>query len=321
MPAARFLQEFIPKHRRHPVATFGAYLQGWSGLEGGRASTEGVLMMNPFRRACAVDSTISRRICNRLLRGLAAVMVPLAGLPHAQAQSTDEDRTRYSVGAAVLFDNDGYRGVGTETLVLPGVAVQNKWVDLFGPQLDLRLIGNDRRSWWIGPRFEYRFDGYEQDDGALFSGMASRRGGLFYGLSGSIELGGDFALEADYVKAANRDAGFERGAVASLQLARTFRKGPWSFTPRVGFEYQSSQYVDYYYGVRPSEATAGRPSYAGKSSWSPELGLLVRWRVNPRQFVFANLNYERYASEIRNSPLIDRSGIPQLVLGYQFMLN
>ena len=86
-------------------------------------------------------------------------------------------------------------------------------------------------------------------------------------------------------------------------------------------EYQSSRYVDYYYGVRSGEATAARPSFAGKSSWSPEVGLLVRYRASPRQFVFANFNYERYAKEIRTSPLINGSGIPQLILGYQYVLD
>jgi outer membrane protein len=252
---------------------------------------------------------------------LAVSLMWLMGHCHAQAQPPDDDRTRYSIGAAVLFDKDGYRGVGTQTLVLPGVSIQNKWVNLFGPQIDLRLIGNDKRSWWIGPRIEYRFDGYEQDDGAVFRGMASRKGGLFYGLSGSVELGGEFELEADYVKAASREAGFDRGAVASLQLSWNYRRGPWTLVPRIGLEYQSSRYVDYYYGVRLGEATALRPAYAGKSTWSPELGLLVRWQASPRQSLFANFNYERYAKEIRNSPLINASGIPQLVLGYQFVLN
>jgi outer membrane protein len=240
---------------------------------------------------------------------------------HANAQTPDDERTRYSIGAALLVDKDGYRDVGAQTILVPGLSIQNKWVTLYGPQLDLRLIGNDKRSWWIGPRIEYRFDGYEQADGAVFSGMSDRKGGLFYGLSGSFDLGSDFELEVDYVKAARREAGFDRGAVASIQLSRSFRSGPWTLVPRIGLEYQSSRYVDYYYGVRSGEATSARPAYAGKASYSPELGLLVRFRASPRQFIFANFNYERYAKEIRSSPLINASGIPQVVLGYQFMLN
>ena len=73
--------------------------------------------------------------------------------------------------------------------------------------------------------------------------------------------------------------------------------------------------------MRPGEATAVRPAYAGKSTWSPELGLPLRWRASSRQFLFANLNCERNAAEIRNSPLIDARGIPQLVLGYEFVLS
>jgi outer membrane protein len=120
---------------------------------------------------------------------------------------------------------------------------------------------------------------------------------------------------------AGSEAGFKRGAVASFQLSRDFGSGPWSFVPRIGLEYQSSSYINYYYGVRTSEVTASRPAYTGKSGWSPEVGLLVRYQLSRRQVLLANLNYERYPSAIRNSPLIDASGIPQLVLGYQFLLN
>ena len=262
---------------------------------------------------------------SRSSRLVAGTLLLLIGLGPASAladnNDADESRTRYSVGAALLLAKDGYRGVGRESVLIPGLSIQNKWVNLFGPQLDLRLIGDDKRSWWIGPRLEYRFDGYEKADSAIFTGMSDRKGGLFYGLAGSFDLGGGFEFEADYVKAASKEAGFSRGAVASLQLSRSYTHGAWAFVPRVGAEYQSSRYVDYYYGVRPVEATAARAAYAGKSSWSPEVGLLVRYRASPRQLIFANLNYERYAKEIRNSPLINASGIPQLILGYQYVLD
>lgn len=51
------------------------------------------------------------------------------------------------------------------------------------------------------------------------------------------------------------------------------------------------------------------------------MGLLVRYRASPRQFVLANLNDERYAKQIRNSPLIHASGIPQPILGDQYVLD
>lgn len=262
----------------------------------------------------------------RLIGLVATALVLSGGLGPSVAladnnNDDDRERTRYSVGAALLLAKEGYRGVSRESALIPGVSIQNKWVNLFGPQLDLRLVGNDKRSWWLGPRIEYRFDGYEKADSTFFTGMADRKGGLFYGLAGSVELGSGFELEADYVAAASKEAGFSRGAVASLQLSRSYTSGEWAFVPRFGVEYQSSRYVDYYYGVRVGEAIAGRPAFAGKSSWSPEVGLQVRYRASPRQLVFANFNYERYAKEIKNSPLINTSGIPQLILGYQYVLD
>lgn len=76
---------------------------------------------------------------------------------------------------AVLVDKDGYRGVGAQTRVVPGIAIRDKWVELFAPQLDLRLGGNEGRSWWIGPRvgLEYPSSRCVDDDHGVRLGEAT----------------------------------------------------------------------------------------------------------------------------------------------------
>jgi MipA family protein len=247
-------------------------------------------------------------------------LAPLA-VPRAAAAADDSGGswagTRIGIGAAVLVDKDGYRSVGAETLLLPGVSVVNKWVVLFGPQVDLRLVGADDRRWWVGVRVEARQDGFEAEDGAFLAGMAERRGGVFAGLAAAWTLDNGLEIAVDAVGARRR----EQGRVASIELGRTWQAGAWSWKPRVGLEWADKRYIDYYYGVRPQEATPLRPAYTGRAARSVELGLDLRWSFAPRQTLFANLNYERYPNAIRKSPLIEASGIPQLVLGWQYRLR
>ena len=250
-----------------------------------------------------------------LIAGRIALSLALAAASSpGQSQPVAAGQTRIGVGAAVLVDKDGYRGVGADTLLIPGVSVRNKWIDLFGPQLDLRLVGSEDRSWWAGPRIEYRFDGYERADGTVFNGMEDRKGGAFFGVAAATPIGGGFALEVDFVRAGRS----ERGAVGSVQISRAFQARAWTFVPRIGAEYQSARYVDYYYGVRANEATSTRPAYRGTSATSAEVGLFTRLGLSRHQSVFINLNYERYPSVIRSSPLMDASGIAQAVIGYQY---
>lgn len=110
-------------------------------------------------------------------------------------------------------------------MLIPGLSIQSKWVNLFGPQRDLRLIGNGERSWWLGLRIEYRFDGYEKADSAVFMGIGHRKSGLFYGLADSGELGSGFELEADYLKGASKEARFNRGSDDWLQVSRSYTHG------------------------------------------------------------------------------------------------
>ncbi len=247
----------------------------------------------------------------------AAIHLPMARAQAPAAAPESPPGTRVGIGAALLVDRDGYRGVGAESLLIPGLSLQNKWFTLFGPEFDLRLIGAEDRRWWLGARIEYRQDGYEPEDGAVFTGMARRRGGIFSGIAGVYGFDNGVSLSFDLVRAARR----EQGAVASIELGRTYRFGAWSLKPRVGLERASADYIGYYYGVRPGEATATRQAYAGRAATNAEFGLDVRWRLAPRQTLFANVNYERYPQAIRQSPLIQSSGIPQLVIGYQYLLR
>lgn len=217
----------------------------------------------------------------------------------------------------MLSANEGYRGAKSETTLIPGLSIENRWIRLFGPQLDLKLAGNDARTWWVGPRIEYRFDGYEAADSAFLSGMAERKGGVFAGIAGEFDLGNRFSLEFDVLRGGS-EGGNERGRVASLGLSRAYPSGAWTIVPRIGIEQASSSYVQYYYGVRASEATAARRAYNGKSTTNWEFGVLVNYTVDRNQRLFANFNYERYGAGIKDSPIMEKSGIPQVVFGYQY---
>lgn len=277
--------------------------------------------MKHLHRLIAQPGVPSSRVPHRwgriAMAASAATLTSLSTLAQTPAASSPDDTTRYGIGAAVLSANEGYRGGKSETTLIPGLSIENKWVRLFGPQLDLKLAGNDARTWWIGPRIEYRFDGYEAADSAFLSGMAKRKGGVFAGIAGEFDLGNRFSLDFDVLRGGS-EGGNERGRVASLGVSRAYPSGAWTVVPRIGIETASSSYVNYYYGVRASEATAARAAYSGKSTTNLEFGVLVNYTLDRNQKLFANFNVERYGSGIKDSPIMDKSGQAQVVFGYQY---
>ena len=95
------------------------------------------------------------------------------------------------------------------------------------------------------------------------------------------------------------------GYQASARIGKRFRINNFMIEPSIGVNYQDSNYVDYYYGVRPEEATAFRSAYNGDSALNTE----VRVAISTRQFLGGMTRLEVGATffddSISDSPLTD----------------
>ena len=76
--------------------------------------------------------------------------------------------------------------------------------------------------------------------------------------------------------------------------------------------------MDYYYGVRQSEATSARPAYEGKSTTETEVGVRFIYLLASNQRLILDVNDTRWGSGISKSPLVDRTSTPGLLLGYTY---
>ncbi|MEM0911797.1 MAG: MipA/OmpV family protein, partial [Pseudomonadota bacterium] len=81
----------------------------------------------------------------------------------------------------------------------------------------------------------------------------------------------------------------------------------------------SDDLVDYYYGVRQSEAILNRPFYLGESTTNVTLGINSNWQWDRQNRFVANLSVTALGSEIEDSPLIDASTNVQFILGYLYV--
>ncbi len=145
------------------------------------------------------------------------------------------------------------------------------------------------------------FAGYEEDDSAVFTGMEDRdfsyaagiglnynTGGWVYSLSTSADILGKFD-----------------GYQASARIGKQFRIDQYMIEPSIGVNYQDSNYVDYYYGVRPEEATAFRSAYNGDGALNTEIRIAVSTRQFFKGMTRLELGATFFDDSIRDSPLTD----------------
>ncbi len=221
--------------------------------------------------------------------------------------------THWGLGAGVGIEQSPYKGYGSKVSPIPLAYFDDKWVRVQGAGIDLK-IGS-----WSGVSVALRgqfalFDGYKGSDAPILNGMQNRNGAFWYGpaLAWSTAFGtfsGDFLL------------GGNKGERAKIAYGKSFAFGSFSIEPHVGAEWLGSKYVDYYYGVRPSEARPGRPAYNGTSTWNVSVGSRVDYKFTEHQKIILDVGVSHLGSGITDSPLVGKRFIPEVRIGYMYQFK
>lgn len=221
--------------------------------------------------------------------------------------------THWGLGAGAGIEQAPYKGYGTRFTPIPLIFFENKWVHAFGTTLDLKIGKWNNVSMSLRGKYALG-DGYKQSDAPILNGMQNRNGAFWYGpaLSWHTAFG---TLSGDFL------AGGNKGEMASIDLRKSFEYGQFSIEPHVGAEWLGSKYVDYYYGVRPSEVRAGRPAYSGKSTYDMSVGARVDYQFTRHQIVILDVGASHLGSGITDSPLVGKRFIPQARIGYLYQFN
>lgn len=241
------------------------------------------------------------------MRALTAGILGTALLLSAETQANPQ-QTGWGVGLAAIAQDQGYRGGETETQVFPMVFYQGQHFYWRGPELGYRIADN------LTVFAEYRFDGFELEDSDFFTGMQERKG--------TLDLGAAYKFETkmvDLTLSGQADVLSEHeGYEFSATLSKGFPALGGRLTPSIEVSYLSDNLVDYYYGVRTSEATAVRPEYNADNSVNVSFGIAGFWPVTDNQNIIAAFNYSLLGSEIEDSPLMEEGESKSVFVGYVY---
>jgi MipA family protein len=240
--------------------------------------------------------------------------------PSPGPDSAEESKSySWGLGIAGLSQQQSYAGIDRNNIAIPLIYFENRWVELMGPWLDIKLPGLE---WGEDQELElalrtqlFGFDGYKPKDAPILSGMAERKAGLFAGPSFKwsnpvVNVFGEWQFDA---------SGNSKGQRMSLGLERQFHFGNrFMLTPSATATWLDDKYANYYYGVRSAEARAGRPVYNAESTVNTELSLRADYFFDQRQAVFLQAGYTTLGSKLEDSPLTDRSGETMVLFGYLY---
>lgn len=229
---------------------------------------------------------------------LATGLPALSFMVHAQEQSG------WSIGTAIVSSNASYRSQSSDTFAVPMINYEGENFYLRGitagyylqrqreQQLSLELSAEPFR---FRPQDSADLQ-MRQLDRREFSGSASARYNRVTAIGlVSTRVGTDLT-------------GRHNGQSANITYSYPFNRewgGEWQFSPRLGVDYRSKDWVRYYYGVSANEAArTGLSEYNGDHAFSPFIGLGGFTRLTPGIMLSGSVTLSRLSSAVTDSPMV-----------------
>ncbi|OLQ77747.1 hypothetical protein BIT28_05285 [Photobacterium proteolyticum] len=213
------------------------------------------------------------------------------------------------VEAGVVTGSELYKGQDKTTAVVlnGGYHGEDFNIDLGG--INYRFIGTDNDLVNMSAYFTAGGTGYDADDADVLKGMKDRK------MSGDLGLNADFHLGLGTVSTFLQHdvTGAYKGFIGGAKYFHVMNLGVADFVPFAGVSYLSKDFVDYYYGVKASEATSTRKAYKGDSDFAFNVGYKLVVPVTDSIDITQSTAYTRLGSKISDSPIVDSAN--QWVVG------
>jgi outer membrane protein len=204
------------------------------------------------------------------------------------------------LGVAALMERSPYRDGGTRNDLVPLYLYEGKHIYLHAYRFGLKLYDKDDNR--VDIFLAHRFEGFPYDrTPASLVGMAERGPGVDFGAS--YQRSGPWGdVYAEYLHDAS---GASEGNELRLGYNYEWKGKRWRLRPSLMLAARDSKLNDYYYGVRPEEATAIRPAYQPGSGVNGQIGLYGAYSLSERWRLLAGVAATRWANGVRNSPIVD----------------
>lgn len=241
------------------------------------------------------------------LASLALLTLPLVG--HA------DDQTHWGLGIGAGYSSSVYKGKDNDYSALPLIYFDNSWLHVSGTTLDIKASNSDALDITLRAKVALG-DGYDSSDSSRLRGMDDRDGGVWVGPHMAYHVG-QSTLDLDVLaNASGNSDGWQSNASLEYDIPMSERL---SVTPSVHLSYLNSDYVNYYYGVKSSEARADRPRYSADASWTYGAEVNVGFFLTQHQKLNFSTGVDAVGDEIKDSPIVDGSTSTHASLSYFYL--
>lgn len=210
---------------------------------------------------------------------------------------------------------DGYLGVGalsfpsyagsshTQSWLIPIARIEyRETAYIYLDRVGVRLWSNDAKKIAFGVAGETRLGFHAKDDPSL-TGMSTRQDAVEGGPIVEWQLP-QLSLSLGYFADLSSVSG---GRSVRLSVDRQLLDtATWDMDAYLDFDRSNSSIVQYYFGVRPNEATIARPYYQPGATVNSTLGLSGAYKLDKRHAILFGSEIGHLGESAAGSPVVQR---------------
>lgn len=247
-----------------------------------------------------------------LSAAIGASFVPVAAAQSSFDHISDllEESGSAGLGFITRIETSPYKGGGSRQDLLPLYLYEGDRFFLNADRAGFKFVDDDTQRW--DAFVTRRLEGFPEDERTeSLEGMEVRNTGADVGVSY------EYRQSWGKVRAIvlHDVTGVSEGNELRLGYSYEWRSDRWVLWPDFSVSFRDSHLNNYYYGVKPEEATPERPAYRPGSGLNATAGLYGSYAILESWRLLGGLSITWLDSGIRDSPIIRDKLQPALYLG------
>ena len=232
-----------------------------------------------------------------------------------------EASQKITIGAGLYLQTQPYEGVKNILLPSPVIFFDNGLFYARWSRFGMYFLGdkNDDFSWGFSITGQPRVNNYKASDSLALTGMDDKKSSIEAGLAFSA------AVESSYLEVMVFTDVLSRydSWIAKAELGYDFELGKFKFYPSLIALYQSSKFMNYYYGVSHDESlTSSYAQYSANAGTQIGAQTYVKYPLTDKIAGFVNIRADKLPSQATNSPIVAKdyiySGLISLIYTFEY---
>jgi len=226
-----------------------------------------------------------------------------------------------TVGAGPYIQSQPYKDVKNIIVPSPVVFFDNSIFYVRWSRAGLYFLGdkNDDYAWGFSITAQPRVNQYKASDSYTLRGMKDKDSSLEGGLAFSA------SIDKSYIEIMALTDILDRydSWILKTELGYDFELGKFEFYPSAILIYQSSKFLDYYYGVDSDETISGvRDVYKANDGLTVGAQTYIKYPLTDKLSALANLRVDKLSNEATSSPIVEDdyiySGLLSLIYKFDY---